>query len=414
MQMPTHNTHIPARPDTIPFISPDTSAMFIMMKRSLYLLTFLLASLIGVALAAPPSAPTGVCIEHAEGVDCAASPATTPPSGSTGGATIIKPQSINNPSNFHPGYYAYLGKSNGSPLQASSISAISANPDFTGIKRSYSWRSLEPTKGSYNFTVIEKDLALVQSTGKRFWITITYNEYNSNLGPDIPAYMFTDPAYGCGPTYYGAYQGNDGSWRPCLWNQNLQNKLAALYSALGARFNKEPYFEGTNLGETAINTAGAAASPGYSARGVEEGFKVIALAAKRAFPDKTVLQMINFAVFDLEGFANWMVSNEIGIGSPDMLLSNNGLLDVVFPQYLKYHDLVPTGPDVQWGNYEKINTGLGRPNTAEELLLGAIKHTNPWYIFWQNRDPYFSEDVVPAIRNYGSIPAAKQFYNSLN
>lgn len=384
-----------------------------MMKRSLHLLTFLLASSIGAALAAPPSAPTGVCIEHAEGVDCAVSTAT--PTGSTGGAAtnIVAPKSVK-PENFHPGYYVFVGRSNGTPLQPSTISSISKNPDFVGIKRAYNWRSLEPSKGKFNFSEIENDLNVAQSSGKRLWVTITYNEYNSNLGPNIPPYIYTDPTYGCGTTYYGAYQGTDGSWRPCIWNQNIQARLAAAYAALGARFNNEPYFEGTDLGETAINTAAATTSPGYSARGVEDGFKAIALAAKRAFPDKTVLQMINFAVFDLVGFTSWMVSNEIGIGSPDMLLSNNGLLDVVFPQYLKYHDLVPTGPDVQWGNYEKINTDLGRPNTAEELLLGAIKHTNPWYIFWQNRDPYFSEDVVPAIRNYGSIPAAKQFYNSLN
>jgi hypothetical protein len=75
-------------------ISQDMSAKYIMMKRSLYTLAFLLACLTGAALAAPPSAPTGVCIQSTEGVECAAP---------TGNTTAPSSPTDNNTAGLFPG-----------------------------------------------------------------------------------------------------------------------------------------------------------------------------------------------------------------------------------------------------------------------------------------------------------------------
>ncbi|KKU80097.1 MAG: hypothetical protein UY07_C0052G0001, partial [Parcubacteria group bacterium GW2011_GWA1_47_8] len=313
------------------------------------------------------------------------------------------PTSVKNPANFHPGYYMLVGYNAGKY----DFDMIKDNPDFLGVKKVYIWKNLETAENIYNFSQIEQDLAYLQSIGKRLWLEVQYTEWYGGASARVPSYMWTDSKYGGQAPYYGAYQNPAGGpWYAVIWNANVQGRFAALYSALGKRFNGEPYIEGITLGETSMPTG-----PSYSATGVENAFKVNALAAKRAFPDKTIIQQINYAAFDLQAFAQWLAGNGIGIGSPDtLLMPEKGQISKVYPLYLPQHDLVPTAPDVQWGNYEHYNSLIGRPNTSAELLDGGVKATNPWYYFWVNREPYFTRDAVPAIRAYGQLPAAAQFY----
>ena len=319
------------------------------------------------------------------------------------------------PANYNPGYYYSVGQSSAKDA----FSELANLAEFKGGKRIYRWRDIEPVKGQYDFTIIEEDLNYLKSIGKQLWIQIFYTQFSGNGTPHVPSYMWNDPSYGCGPDYYGAYKRNTsgGGWIPCWWNKNVSDRLVALFTALGNRFNSEPNVEGITAGETAINTAAAKLVPTYNVQAVIDTYKAKALAAKKAFPNKIVFQYINFAPFDLAPFAEWLAQNKIGIGGPDVRLSSPFLLETVYPLYIKYHDQVVTGQDIQWGNYDEINKFLGRPNTPEELLLGAIEKTNPSYIFVHKRDPYFyqvNNGILPSIRKYGQPPAAQKYYENNN
>ena len=281
---------------------------------------------------------------------------------------------------------------------------IANNPDFAGVKKTYIWRNIEPTEGVYDFSEIEGDLTYLQSIGKRLWIEIKFVQFNGTEPPNSPSYMWRNSKYGGDSRYYGNYERTtqSGGWTPVWWNTEVKARLTALYKALGARFNGESYIEGINLSETSVGT-----SPEYGGTkdNVLEAFKHNALECKKVFSDKVVIQMINYAPYDLPSFAEWCVSQGIGIGGPDVKFDaekKNALNTIVYPLYLKYHDLVPTGPDVQWDNYEQINPDTGVYYTAEELLQGTIEKMNPHYIFWLNRSPYFTRDVIPAVRKYKS------------
>ena len=369
-------------------------------------------------IAAAPPAPVGLCVQAQEGVtQCAvddpvpvATPIPEPVPASTSNAAA--PKGVN-PKNFNPGHYLSAGAGNGSPAVV--FSDIAGRPNFIGGKRIYTWRSLEPTRGNYDFSRIEADLKYLQSINKRLWIQIGYTQFNGAGLPNTPEYMWRNSSFGCGPENYGTYkrQAQNGGWIPCYWNTNFKSRFEALVNALGARFNGEPFFEGISVGETAIDTAAARLQPGYSISAAENAFKQRSRAVQNAFPDKVTMQMINFAAFDLVSFSSWLANNNIAIGSPDIILHNTLLTDITYPQYLKHHNTVPTGPDVQWDNYTRPKPGAGRSYTAEELLLGAIKGTNPWYMFWQKREPYFSNELLPAISKHGQLPAAKRFYDSI-
>ena len=354
-----------------------------------------------------PEVPTGLCINN------------SPCSENTG----LKPET---PANYNPGHYYSVGttKHTKAPPEEA-FGLLKDLPEFKGGKRIYTWKSLEPKEGVYDFSVIEADLNYLASIKKQLWIQIIYTQYNNNKEPNTPAYMWRDSKYGCGSQYYGAYQRvvDTGGWLACSWNNHVRERLVALYSALGEHFNKEPHFEGIAIDETAIDTASAfdayktdvGGTKNAFGKAVEDTFKAKALAARTTFPDKVVMQHINFTpYYSLEDFASWLAQNNIGIGGPDIYLSNSFLLETTYPLYIRYHDNVITGQDIQWVNYVERNKFIGRPNTPEELLLGAIKETNPRYIFWLRRDPYFYQEndgVLASIRKHGLPPAALKYYD---
>jgi len=301
----------------------------------------------------------------------------------------------------HPGFFVYIGRSK---VQYT-LNLIADNPDFIGIKKVYEWRDIETSKGAYDFSEIISDLAEVQAKGKRLWIFIRAFQNQNGHNPKTPTYMWNDTKYGGNLPYCGNYKrtAGRGGWLPIIWNSEVQARFEALYTALGTRFNGEPYVEGININET---STGKPTLPGekegYSPAAELAGFKIRALAAKNAFPDKSVIQMINYTSgWDREAFGAWCLSHGIGIGIPDFTIHNpnDSAYILVYPMMKNSRDIVPGGPDVQWEDYERINPKTGKYYTAAELLY-AIDLVDPWYFFWEKREPYFTRDVIPAIREF--------------
>ena len=290
----------------------------------------------------------------------------------------------------HPGFFMRIGGNITWPLNL-----IADNPDFIGILKVYTWKDIETSEGVYDFSEIISDLAEVQAKGKRLWIQVSYVEYGP-WNPDTPTYMWNDLKYGGNLPYCGNYKRTvaRGGWLPIIWNSEVQARFKALFTALGNRFNNEPYIEGVTIDETSTGKPTGAAAEGYSPAAELAGFKIRALAAKAAFPDKSVIQQINYATFDREEFGAWCVSHGIGIGCPDFIINdvNDSCYRIVYPMIKKYRNVTLNGLDVQWFDYE-------RGNTAAELL-DAIDLVDPWYFFWVKREPYFTNDVIPAIREF--------------
>ena len=316
------------------------------------------------------------------------------------------PQSVKDPDNFNPGYYMSVGHTD----SVSAFNVIADNPDFVGVKKRYLWSDLEPVKGEYDFSEIKSDLEYLQSIGKQLWISISQTTWRSDGRPRIPRYMWNDSRYGCGKDgyFYGAFvrTSQQGGWLPCRGNPAFDERFKALFTALGKVFNNEPGFEGINLGEASTGN-----NPNFrNSREKMEAFKSYALAAKKAFPDKTVMQMINYAPFDLEEFAEWLLENGIATGGPDMHLDRTDISSgsdqsIAYAIHKRNHMDTPNGIDVQWDNWD--NRGV--QYTSRELLDAAVEHVNPWYMFWAKRDEYFHGDVVPTLDEYGPLPAVDDF-----
>jgi hypothetical protein len=306
------------------------------------------------------------------------------------------------PANFHPGHYLLLGPSE----SVKRLSLIEGNDNFQGVKRHYIWRDLEPNYDDFDFSKIDADLAIVRRMGKQLFLQIRPNMYKKSRSPNVPSYMWKDERFGCGPQYFGAYKrmAQKGGWLPCYWNDYVVERYQALMWALGGVYATDPNIEGIALDETAMDTnAAIAARSGYSSRKAETAFKTIILAARKAFPGKTVTQLINYAPFDLFEFADWLADNNIGIGGPDVKLTGKKAnLQKLYAKYVEHHNKVPTGPNIEWDNY------IDNKMPVTEILDGAIEMTSPWYLFWLDREPYFTDEVIPAARR--QLPLAERFY----
>ena len=65
---------------------------------------------------------------------------------------------------FHPGHYIALGRS----ASSQAIMAQSIKPGVVGFLKRYTWRSLEPSQGVYQFSVIKSDLAWAAANSSCF------------------------------------------------------------------------------------------------------------------------------------------------------------------------------------------------------------------------------------------------------
>lgn len=141
-----------------------------MTKRSLCILTLLIAGLMGVANGAPPTAPTGVCIESTEGVECAAAP--TPPATSNASGNNVTGLFPGTNLKFYPGFIIATAENESpSSIESKWQALFTSTPN-----RKVSYRP----KGVYGGV-------LVRLKWNRFYV-------NENVRPKNPTNP-SDPAY---------------------------------------------------------------------------------------------------------------------------------------------------------------------------------------------------------------------------
>lgn len=300
------------------------------------------------------------------------------------------------PANFHPGYFALISDRADIPQD------VLLNDEFVGVKIRYRWKALEPGAGTYDFSAIERDLETLKSRDKRLWIQIEYVQWNGSGEPFTPQYMWNDSSYGGDSRYYGnfAREVQDGGWYPYFWNAKVRERLNGLIAALGRRFSTESHVEGITISETSV-----AVPAGQDCSVFLSAIQDAAITAKDAFGNKIVFQMVNFACFDLPRHINWLVDRGVGLGTPDTFNFKDSLTNEIYPLMLENRSDVAIGPDVQWDNYERNNMSVS------EIRDHAIASTDPWYMFWEVREPYFSEQVLQAVFAR-PLPAAERFYSS--
>nr|WP_298794212.1 hypothetical protein [uncultured Allomuricauda sp.] len=284
---------------------------------------------------------------------------------------------------------------------------------FKGAQIMYSWKQLEPTKGKYDFFLIEEDLEYLNQYGKKLFIQLQDATFNITYNP-APKYLITDEYAGGAALHYE--HKNPEGWVAKRWNANVQERFSLLLQALGESFDGK--IEGINLQETAINISEAKESD-FSEKLYVEGLKSNMLALKKAFPNSTTMIYANFIPgewlpWDDKGYLKsiYAYGEEIGVGlgAPDLMVTRKAQLNHALTQMHEGDFNVPIGIAVQDGNYidktgadldynEHKDKGKTRNSIVPLLHAFAKDFLKVDYMFWVNQKPYFEEDVLPCFPN---------------
>jgi len=324
-------------------------------------------------------------------------------------------------------------------------------PSMLGVQRQYYWSQLEPSKGVYDYTLIENDLALAKKYGKKLSIVIKYKYQISATESSLPQYIINLPnALVDGisvPSYYIQGKVGDGLFNEGQ-NANFGHPgtLAGfnnLLKALGSKYDSNPDITHLQFIETAIGASPDASEVKIFLDGVEK----METAAKAAFPTTPLFQSLNYPRNRLPGFINNLTVNKMGFGGPDVYIGsfeeiNNGLTYLgTYNGIYRYNEsnfndtsknnFLPIAMQVHHENfiYETNNLRLSdikSTKTPDEMVTSifdfSVNRLHANYIMWQiyNVDPYktslknklLAESILNPLKMGGVLEACPSNFSS--
>src|SRR5262249_57959538 len=89
----------------------------------------------------------------------------------------------------------------------------------------------------------------------------------------------------------------------------------------------------------------------------------------------------------------------VGIGGPDLLPYKRSQMNHAYSLMRENHGAIPCAIAVQADDYEYENPQTHRRVTVAELMAFAAGYLRIDYLFWEAREPFYSREVLPALRS---------------
>jgi hypothetical protein len=226
----------------------------------------------------------------------------------------------------------------------------------------------------------------------------------------VPDYLRQDPAYHGGAHLQYAASSQAPSklipegWVARRWDPAVRARFQALLAALGREFDGK--IAGLNLPETSVGFGDKPLNtpPGFTFDAYLEGIQDNLRAARKIFPQSTVIQYANFMPGEwlpwedrryLKRVYEFAAQIGAGAGGPDLLPFRKGQQNHSLPLLKAAAGKIPTAIAVQHGNYEERNPQTGRQVTVAELYDYAANTLRVKFLFWSTQEPYFTRRVLP-------------------
>ena len=293
---------------------------------------------------------------------------------------------------WNPGHYIEYGSNAGDYVIDAGLKETEGMPFVKGIMVRASWWQLEPRKGEYDFSRIDRYLDKAASKGKRLFLTLGTKSFNGDKA--VPDYLRTSQ-YGGGALPIGTIKGTSGE-NAALHEDEVRERLVALVQALGRRYNNHDGFEGITFTETAF---GKLVNPLSDAQ-KEHFFSNLAMvntAARQAFPNSVVLQFINYPTNLVPALFENMKDKGVGMGGPDVFIDDPDLNRSAYVFNSQAAGVVPIGMKVESDSYDAVRHGAPyNPPDVRDLYSFARDRLHANYIFWYryttNHNPW--QDVL--------------------
>lgn len=283
---------------------------------------------------------------------------------------------------------------------------------FEGAQVAYFWRQLEPAKDQYDFSLIQEDLELLDRHGKKLWVQLQDVSFSERRNP-VPKYLMQDPKYHGGSNHQYEFKNDDeqqpvvAGWASRRWDPAVQERFHKLLFALAKEFDGR--IAGINFAESSVGFGwtGRLYPEGYTPEKYRDALVVNMKALKRAFSKSIALQYANFMPGEwrptedkgyLRAVYQAAKESNVGVGGPDLLPYKPGQMGSSYSLIKEVGGKVPVGIAVQDGNYAHVNPNTGKRVTIKELIDFANDYLKADYIFWCTEEPYYSNDLVPFMR----------------
>lgn len=277
--------------------------------------------------------------------------------------------------------------------------AILKRDDIGGAQIVYNWRSLEPEKDKYDFSQIEKDLAVVDAAKKKLFVQVQ-DRFFEPKAKYVPDYLMDDPQYGGGlsPQFDNPGEGKPlgSGWVAQQWNPAVRQRYQALLAALATRFDGRVY--GVNLPETAIDLDEKAPPQGFNCDSYFDGEMENLAFARKAFSKSRVVQYVNFWPCEWDNDHNYMArvfefaaANGIGLGGPDIVPNRKAQMKNSYPFFNTYRaKLTLIAMAVQEPTLTYKNPKTGKRFSKEEFVRFARTYLGADIIFWSTASPWLA------------------------
>ncbi len=301
---------------------------------------------------------------------------------------------------WNPGhYYTIQNWANDDPIYMAKVyKELKATPALRGMQMRFLWGWLEKSPGVYDFSIIDKHLAKLTAMNKRLVIQVQTKSFEADWKL-IPDYLKA-PKYEGGAFAFSNWGSKtiDGH-NIKLWNPNVRDRLIALYSALGKRYNSHPNVEGIGMIETAM---GQAVKPLTKVQADKwfDNLIIVQQKMRTFFPNTMTIQEINYPSSYLKQITSAMVKMGGALGCPDVypdepdlhFSGNQYSPQGAYPYFKQLSGVIPIALTVEKPNY--LNTRgdkKGHVPTIQELLVFARDDLKTNYIFWQRIPQYVNK-----------------------
>ena len=368
-----------------------------------------------------PNPPSQVCVN----AQCVPTQPTTP---TPAGTHQIK---------WNPGHYmASYGIVTGggsSTFVANEMNDLNNQDAILGYRMLITWGAIEPTKGNYDFSVIDAALQRLKTQynkPKRLVVMLVWyspRAWSSGDGSVIPTYIQTDPTYGASPVAgsYGwwgksANGQSTGMYAPAVYYAPVMDRYIAAVQALGHHLDSDPNFEAFYVQENSAIVQAAAAfgvnDPHYSDAAFVAQSERMLTAATAAFPHTSVIMANAFLASGAASVAleEWMAANRIAASTADTW--GQSAINTYGTSHLSAGVQAYLGTETADGGTTDL-----RPKMTAMFDVESGDMTTNYFAKWGG--PYSPQDIVNALnqtfkashafwtRMVGNTPAPAQWVN---
>lgn len=307
-----------------------------------------------------------------------------------------------------------------------------------GIQIYEDWASIEKSKDVYDFSQQRAIYDAIAACGKRMVLQVHAVRFLPSCGSVAPSYLWT-AAYEGGVTITP----NEDRCVAMLWKPAVMDRFIALMNAIAAEFEREPYFEGVAISETAVGTQGTVVQQqpgvdtqwtvGYSCSAFLTQLKRVIDSSVKSFPRTNKILYYNFipacAQSEEVELMAYMADKGIMMGGPDLFPQN---IPAVQPNPGTIRERT-TGQRIYIGeiggtDYRRIMScgnavqppemgGRAGNHTPAALFNEGNNELRCSHIFWTRKDweisdPDYGIDSANWTNDNGTTTSLRAFLNS--